>query len=245
MHSSLPRQARPLRTSVAVLLACAPLGAASCATPQDVQYTREVAKDYESQVFDLERKLEEMRLRYDELSAKYQREQRAGMQGGRSSVDASFKSRLDDLASMIDGMDRPLENVEKFEVEGGYIYMIQDRILFDSGSADLGQEGETALAQLASEIAAAPHGKIFVRGHTDNDPVRKPATRARFPHGNLQLSAERAVSVASYLIGQTEVGAHDVVVMGFGSWKPVRPNDSADSKRMNRRVEIFVSDPES
>lgn len=235
----------PFRASAVLLLVCSSLGAASCATPQDVQYTREVAKDYESQVFDLERKLQEMRVRYDELSAKYQREQRAVMEGGRSSVDASFKSRLDDLASMIDGMEGPLENVERFEVEGGYLFMIQDRILFDSGSAELGQEGQTALAQLASEISATPHGKIFVRGHTDTDPVRKPETRARFPRGNLQLSSERAVSVASYLIDQTEVSGRDVVVMGFGSWNPVRPNDSADSKRMNRRVEIFVSDPES
>ena len=234
----------PLRAGAACTLLVG-LGLASCATPQDVQYTREIAKDYESQVFDLERKLEEMKGQYDQLTAKYQRERRADIDAGRGSVEASFKSRLDDLASMIDGMDRPLEDVERFEVEGGYILMIQDRILFDSGSADLGDEGAAALAQLSSEIAGAPHGKIFVRGHTDSDPVKKPQTRQRFPHGNLQLSAERAVSVAAYLIDQTSVSAQDVVVMGFGSWKPVRPNDSAETKRMNRRVEIFVSDPES
>ena len=34
-----------------------------------------------------------------------------------------------------------------------------------------------------------------------------------------------------------------LVVMGFGQWSPLKPNDSADNKRLNRRVEIFVSDP--
>lgn len=215
---------------------------ASCASPQEVQYTREVAKDYERQVHDLERQLQETRMRYDELETRYQRERRAGMSEG--TVDASFTRRLEDLASMIEGFDGPMNDVERFDVEGGYILMIQDRILFDSGSAQLGAEGTEALAGLAQEIAGAPHGQIFVRGHTDSDPVKKPETRAKFPHGNLQLSAERAVSVASFLIAQAGVSAQDVVVMGFGSWNPLRPNDSADSKRLNRRVEIFVSDPE-
>ena len=33
--------------------------------------------------------------------------------------------------------------------------------------------------------------------------------------------------------------------MGFGPWNPLRANDSSDSKRLNRRVEILISDPES
>lgn len=216
---------------------------ASCASPQEVQYTREVAKDYERQVHDLERQMQEYRMRYDELETRYQRERRAGMSEG--TVDASFNRRLEDLASMMDTLDGPVRDVERFDVEGGYILMIQDRILFDSGSAQLGSDGTTALQGLAREIAGAPHGRIFVRGHTDSDPVKKPETRAKFPHGNLQLSAERAVSVAAFLIGQTNVAPQDVVVMGFGAWNPLKANDSSESKRLNRRVEIFVSDPES
>lgn len=218
------------------------LGAASCASPQDVQYTRAVAKDYERKVHDLERQNKELEMRYRDLETRYQRERRSGMTEGQ--VDASFSRRLEDLASMIDGIEGPVEDVERFDVEGGYILMIQDRILFDSGSAELGPEGTTALGSLAAEIAAVPHGQIVVRGHTDSDPVRKPSTLEKFPHGNLQLSAERAVSVAAYLISGSRVSASDVVVMGFGPHNPLRANDSADSKRMNRRVEIFVSDPE-
>ena len=115
-------------------------------------------------------------------------------------IDASFSRRMEDLASMIDGLEGPMQDVQRFDVEGGYVVMIQDRVLFDSGSAALGGEGAEALAALAQEINQAPHGKIIVRGHTDSDPVKKPETRAKFPHGNLQLSAERAVSVAAFLI---------------------------------------------
>jgi hypothetical protein len=38
------------------------------------------------------------------------------------------------------------------------------------------------------------------------------------------------------------VNARDVVVVGFGQHDPVKPNTNADNKRLNRRVEIFVSD---
>ena len=81
-----------------------------------------------------------------------------------------------------------------------------------------------------------------MRGHTDSDPVSKPATKEKFPHGNLELSAMRAVNVAAELSGSDKVPARDVVVVGFGQYDPVKENTSADNKRLNRRVEIFVSD---
>jgi chemotaxis protein MotB len=119
---------------------------------------------------------------------------------------------------------------------------VQDKILFDSGSAELSADGKKALTKIASEIDAQPHGRIWVRGHTDSDKVSKPATKEKFPHGNLQLSAARAVEVASELVTSGKVPARDVAVIGFGPYDPIRKNDTADNKRMNRRVEIFVSD---
>ncbi len=227
-----------LRLGGALLAA---LAVTACATPQEVNYTRQIAKEYESQVFDLERQLSEARTEIDALKLRNARQRQANP----GIVDASMQMRIESLADMIDQLDGPMRDVERFNVEGGYLLMIQDRILFDSGSAVLGAEGEAALASIANEIAAAPHGTIHVRGHTDSDPVKKPATRALFPHGNLQLSVERAVSVGAVLLENSTIGGQDVVIMGFGSWKPIRPNDSLDAKRLNRRVEIFVSDSDA
>jgi flagellar motor protein MotB len=153
-----------------------------------------------------------------------------------------LQSRLSELQSKIDGLGRPLEDVERFNVTGGYVLMVQDKILFDSGSADLNAEGKKRLAELSSEINSKPHGRIWVRGHTDSDPVSKPQTMARFPHGNLQLSAMRAVEVASQISAADKVAAKDVAVIGFGEFDPIRPNSNSDNKRLNRRVEIFVAD---
>lgn len=160
--------------------------------------------------------------------------------------DAGFgddlQSRLSELQQKIDGLGRPLRDIERIEVEGGYVLMVQDKILFDSGSSELSADGKTQLATVAAEIQGRPHGRIWVRGHTDNVPVSKPQTKERFPHGNIQLSAARAVEVAAALTGTGKVPARDVVVVGFGQHDPLHPNDSADNKRLNRRVEIFVSD---
>lgn len=153
-----------------------------------------------------------------------------------------LESRLSELQQRIDSLGRPLQDIERFSVEGGYVLMVQDKILFDSGSADISTEGKKALDKVAAEIDGQPHGKIWVRGHTDSDQVSKPATKERFPHGNLQLSAARAVEVAAQLIASKKVKASDVAVAGFGPHDPVKPNNSAENKRMNRRVEIFVAD---
>jgi len=153
-----------------------------------------------------------------------------------------LESRLSELQSKIDGLGRPLGDFERIDVDGGYVLLVQDKILFASGSSDLSAEGLKTIQRIADEIEKAPHGRLQVRGHTDSDRVVKPATLERFPHGNLQLSAARAVEVAAALISSKRVNSKDVTVAGFGAHEPLKPNDNADNKRLNRRVEIFVAD---
>jgi len=130
-------------------------------------------------------------------------------------------------------------DVEFVAVEGGYGVRVTDAVLFDSGSSAIRPEGQKVLASVAAEIQAKPYQRIWVRGHTDSVPVAKPETLAKFPHGNLQLSAARAVEVGAFL-GQHGLSVGKLVAAGFGPSEPVAPNDSDEGKRKNRRVEIFV-----
>jgi chemotaxis protein MotB len=215
--------------------------AAGCASPMQVQETRDLAKAYENRVYDLERQLAECERERTRLGGQLRDERMGNLSD--ATYGGEIQERMRSLEAMLDGLGRPLQDIERFDVEGGYILMIQDKVLFESGSDELGSDGKAALASLAGEIQQRPHGEIFVRGHTDSDPVKKEETKRRFPKGNLQLSAARAIAVGSYLIEAASVPPKDVVVMGFGQWNPLKPNDSADNKRLNRRVEIFVSDP--
>ena len=100
-------------------------------------------------------------------------------------------------------------------------------------------EGREILLKVAQQIASQPYQRIWVRGHTDSDPVKRASTVERFPHGNLQLSAARAVEVGAVL-GANGLAQDKLIVAGFGPSEPVVPNTSAENKRRNRRVEIYV-----
>jgi len=133
-------------------------------------------------------------------------------------------------------------DVTKFSVDGGYVYRLKDSILFDLGSSEIRADGKRILEEVVADIKSRPFGKVYVRGHTDNLPVKRAETLAKFPHGNLQLSAARAVEVGALLSAKGGVDAERVVVMGFGPSDPVAPNDSAENRQKNRRVDIFVAD---
>ena len=119
---------------------------------------------------------------------------------------------------------------------------MKDSILFPLASADVSPEGREVLKGLAADITSRPEYKtIWVRGHTDNVPVVKTETLRKFPYGNLQLSAARAIEVAGIMIKEGQVDPARIVVLGFGPNEPKVANSSPENRQINRRVEIFIS----
>ncbi len=163
-------------------------------------------------------------------------------------IDASVTKELDErlqrLQEVTESVGTAPGDVTFLTVEGGYGVRVTDAILFDSGSSEIKPEGRTLLTQVAQQIAAQPFQRIWVRGHTDTDPVKRASTVERFPHGNIQLSAARSIEVAALLF-ESGIAQEKVVVAGFGPGEPVAPNDTTENKRKNRRVEIFVLEESS
>ena len=217
----------------------AALGLGSCVTNEEYQQAVDLAKKYQTDL--LNREAEVQRLGYENERLRGMADE-ATIRGLDRDLVGPVEARLDELAGLLDKVEGPIQDVMRFDVDGGYLFMIQDKLLFESGSADLGTEGRAALQGISRQIAAAPHGTIFVRGHTDSDPVKKPETMKRFPLGNIQLSAERAVAVAALLAETKDIPAKDICVMGFGAHRPVAANDNTRNKQLNRRVEIFVAE---
>jgi outer membrane protein OmpA-like peptidoglycan-associated protein len=105
-------------------------------------------------------------------------------------------------------------------------------ISFDTGRADIKPELRPVLDQFAQGLDATLHVRIV--GHTDNtgsDAINEP------------LSVDRAESVRDYLSARG-VAAQRVEVSGVGSRQPIADNASAEGRARNRRVEIFLSEPE-
>jgi chemotaxis protein MotB len=214
--------------------------ATACVSQRQYDDMASLSKNYQQQL--LEREAENAKLQGENDALRRKNAMSDVRDLSEAGSGEGMDSRLSELQQKIDALGRPLKDIERFDVEGGYVLMVQDKILFDSGSSELSADGKKALSSVAEEINGKPHGRIWVRGHTDNVPVSKPQTKERFPHGNLQLSAARADEVAAALISSGKVQARDVALQAFGQHDPVRPNDTAENKRLNRRVEIFVSD---
>jgi len=104
-------------------------------------------------------------------------------------------------------------------------------LLFKTGKADLLPEVREKLARVAGILLGHPGLKLEIEGHTDD---------VGADDMNQALSEKRAASVRDYLASQG-VPADSMVSRGFGETKPVAPNDTADGKAKNRRVEIVVS----
>ncbi len=105
-------------------------------------------------------------------------------------------------------------------------------IFFSSGSARLSPRSAPLLDSLAEIIARCPGLVIEVSGHTDSDGSDS---------ANLALSEARARAVSVYL-GSRGVPTERLVVAGYGELRPIVPNDSAEHKAQNRRIEFAVVD---
>lgn len=118
-------------------------------------------------------------------------------------------------------------------------------VLFDAGDASL-KPGGTELLDEIAEVLSSPEAsqlRVMVVGHTDDRRVGKKETRESFP-SNWHLSTGRALAVAERM---KDLGIPDerMGIAGFGEHQPVAPNTTAESRRKNRRVEIFVMGPET
>ena len=112
---------------------------------------------------------------------------------------------------------------------------LPNAILFDSGKATLKKATSTELNHIQSVLGAKYSGKqIDVVGHTDSDPIKKSKWK-----DNWELSAQRALTVARYLI-ERGIPNNNIRAVGCGESRPIASNATDSGKKKNRRVEIVV-----
>lgn len=129
-------------------------------------------------------------------------------------LNANEKNQVDSLQQQLDA----------------YTQEIRKTVVFNSGESTLGRRARSTLERVASMINEYPGLKIEVEGHTDN------VGRARI---NDELSQQRANAVRDFLITQA-VPAESLVAVGYGQRRPLESNDTAEGRRLNRRVHFSV-----
>ncbi len=124
------------------------------------------------------------------------------------------------LAVNADGCPRDFAYPEK--------ELILREVQFVVNTWTLTEKAKTALAEVAKSLAAFPHVKIEVQGHTDSSGKRE---------WNDKLSSERANTVREFLVANG-VDASRLTSKGYGPDKPKYDNATAEGRAQNRRVEL-------
>ncbi|MGT0247343.1 OmpA family protein [Burkholderia sp. BE17] len=103
-------------------------------------------------------------------------------------------------------------------------------IEFETGSATLTPQGKLILDQMAAALAKMQNRTVDIIGHTDNSGNRT---------SNIALSQARADAVKGYLITKS-IPPQQMTTTGVGPDQPIAPNDTADGRARNRRIEFRV-----
>jgi len=172
----------------------------------------------------------------------------------------AMKTKLEDLGKRLNiALARQVNRLEQYRSEffgrlkeilgnnpsvriEGDRFVLQSELLFDSGSAMLGEEGKESLAkvaatflQLSSKIPRDINWVLRVDGHTDRVPIHN----ERFA-SNWELSTARAVSVVRFLAEQG-IPESRMLAAGFSKFHPIDPADTPEAYRKNRRIEIKLT----
>lgn len=147
-------------------------------------------------------------------------------------------SRLRDTKSILEErLSREIEDKQvKLTMEDkGLVVTFVAEVLFDPGKAELKKGSLPILSKVADILKEEEKGhKISIEGHTDNQPIKHSGWKS-----NWELSAHRALGVLAYL-EQEGIAPERMAATGYGEYKPVASNDSAEGRSVNRRVEIVI-----
>ncbi|MDT8435873.1 MAG: OmpA family protein [Gemmatimonadota bacterium] len=104
-------------------------------------------------------------------------------------------------------------------------------LTFDSGSDEIRPADFGLLTKLERIVREFPEARIRVEGHTDSvgrDDV------------NQALSQRRAIAVRDWLLRSVAMSADRITAAGYGESRPIAPNDTADGRARNRRIDVVI-----
>ena len=166
--------------------------------------------------------------------------------GGSGSAGQLTQEQVDaDIQTLYQAMEQYIqqENLTSqisITAGSGYVFVsFDDTVFFDGDSYVLLDEGKKILDQVAQSIAGVSESidEIRVLGHTAQASADKPNR----PEVDRFLATNRAAVVTVYLQEKNIIDPARLVSVGYGQWRPVADNSTADGRAQNRRVELLVT----
>jgi chemotaxis protein MotB len=191
------------------------------------------AKDHETQAKNLEAGLQQATQENAELAKQLE------------AAKAALASKEDEMGKTVRSLESALqEEIAKGSSavkrgENSISVEIADRVLYESGSADITSDGLNVLKRVGEALKGSADKDIRVEGHTDDVPIRTEPP-PRFP-SNWDLSVARAVGVVKYLEEKAGMNPARLSAVGYGPNRPAVPNENDEARARNRRVEIILT----
>jgi chemotaxis protein MotB len=142
-----------------------------------------------------------------------------------------LKQQIDDRFKTVAG---GTEIVHTEVTERGLVVHILESALYSAGSAELEPRAMNVLDMIYDKIQGFPN-HVRIEGHTDDLPIKSTV----YP-SNWELSTARATSVVRYFIANHNAPPTKTSALGYGEFRPIKPNTSIENRAANRRVDVVV-----
>jgi OmpA-OmpF porin, OOP family len=211
--------------------ALALMGVTGCATKN---YVRTQTTPLAEQTTELEDKTATNNRQIHDVDSRAQ----AGIQTAQGAADAATQNAqnagkaagdaqtaANDAVNRADSLDSVVKGLDSYKQIGDV------SVTFGFDKAVLTKDDLAQLDTFAAQITNSKSYILEVTGGTDS------TGPAQY---NYDLSQRRADAVVQYLASKYAIPAHRFYLIGIGKDKEVAPNDTAEGRKQNRRVEVQV-----
>jgi len=150
---------------------------------------------------------------------------------------AEVKNTYDELVSKMES-EITRGEITISDLQGRLTVNMVERILFDSGRADVKPAGLEVLRRVGEILGGVKDKEIRVEGHSDNIPISSRLAQT-FP-SNWELSTARATNVVHFLQDQVGIAGETLSACGFSEFRPVADNSTSEGRAQNRRIQIVL-----
>jgi chemotaxis protein MotB len=112
---------------------------------------------------------------------------------------------------------------------------LSDKMLYQSGSANITSKANEVLGKIAKIIESRPDLEVMVEGYTDNVPIKTSCV-----DDNWDLSVKRATSVVRVLQKVYKIDPKRLIAAGRSEYSTLATNDTPEGRSTNRRTRIII-----
>ncbi len=112
---------------------------------------------------------------------------------------------------------------------------LSDKMLYQSGSANLTPRANEVLEKIALIIKSRPDFEVMVEGYTDNMPIKNSCM-----DDNWDLSVKRSTAVVRTLQKNYGIDPNRLIAAGRGEYNTLADNSTSEGRSTNRRTRIII-----